>query len=198
MTTPTNSLFERQFRVDLRCSGKSMISQLCNADRGALQRALRVRRQRHACVQGGASSLGLRGHDHDCPHAGPRVTAGGAHLEERPHGAYPSFRLPVISHRCSCCRDSAQDQGTWRLQRLRLFLRPFVRDRLRFPSELYVMVTKAIEPGDTGSGFYRKKEPSLLITESIEPANGSGNSKLFHCTDLLSLTAVEQRQKDDK
>ena len=35
-----------------------MKSQLCSADRGALQRALRVRRQRHACVQGGASSLG--------------------------------------------------------------------------------------------------------------------------------------------
>ena len=31
----------------------------------------------------------LRGHDHDCPHAGPRVTAGGAQFEERPHGAYP-------------------------------------------------------------------------------------------------------------
>ena len=61
----------------------------------------------------------LRGHDHDCPHAGPRVTAGGEHLEERPHGAYPSCRLPVLSHRCSCCQDSAQDQGTWRLQRLR-------------------------------------------------------------------------------
>ena len=46
------------FRVNLRCSGKSMKSQLYSADRGALQRAPRVRRQRHACVQGGASSLG--------------------------------------------------------------------------------------------------------------------------------------------
>ena len=71
MTTLTNSPSESQvrtFRVDLRCSGKSMKSQLCSADRvnwlkpvtaqGALQRALRVRRQRHACLQGGASSLG--------------------------------------------------------------------------------------------------------------------------------------------
>ena len=42
-------------------------------------------------------------------------------------------------------------------------------------SAMYVMVTKAIEPGVTGSGFYR--EPSLLFTESTEPANGSGISK---------------------
>ena len=58
----------KAFRADLRCSGKSMKSQLCRADRvnwlkpvtaqGALQRALRVRRPRHACMQGGASSLG--------------------------------------------------------------------------------------------------------------------------------------------
>ena len=71
MTTPTNFHSELQvkaFRVDLRCSGKSMKSQLYSADRvnwskpatapGALQRALRVRRQRLACVQGRASSLG--------------------------------------------------------------------------------------------------------------------------------------------
>ena len=71
MTTPTKFPSESQvkaFRIDLRCSGKSMKSQLCSADREhwlkpitvqrALQRALRVRRQRHACVQGGASSLG--------------------------------------------------------------------------------------------------------------------------------------------
>ena len=126
MTTPTNFPSESQvkaFRVDLRCSGKSVKSQLCSADRvnwltpvtaqGALQRALRVGRQRHACVQGGASSLGCGVHDHDCPHAGPRVTAGGAHFEERPHGSYPSCRLPAISHRCSCRRESARVQGTW-------------------------------------------------------------------------------------
>ena len=72
MTTPTKFHSDPQvkaFRVDLRCSsGKSMKSQLYSADRvnwlkpvtapGALQRALRVRRQRHACVQGGASGLG--------------------------------------------------------------------------------------------------------------------------------------------
>ena len=68
MTTPTNFPQVKAFRVDLRCSGKSMKSQLCSADRenwlkpvtaqGALQRALRVRRQRHACMQGGTSSLG--------------------------------------------------------------------------------------------------------------------------------------------
>ena len=71
MTTQTNSPSEAQvkaFRVDMRCSGKSMKSQQCSADRvnwlkpvtaqGALQRARRIRRQRHACVQGGASSLG--------------------------------------------------------------------------------------------------------------------------------------------
>ena len=61
MTTLTNSPSELQvkaFRVDLRCSGKSMESKLYSADRGALQRARRIGRQRHACVQGGASSLG--------------------------------------------------------------------------------------------------------------------------------------------
>ena len=71
MTTPTNFPSEAQvkaFRVDLRCSGKSMKSQLCSVDRvnwlkpvtaqGALQRARRIGRQRHTCVQGGASSLG--------------------------------------------------------------------------------------------------------------------------------------------
>ena len=73
MTTPTKFPSESQvkaFRVDLRYSGKSMKPQLCNADRvnwlkpvtaqGALQRALRVRRQRHACMPGGASSLGCQ------------------------------------------------------------------------------------------------------------------------------------------
>ena len=60
MNTVTNSPSEshlKAFRVDLRCSGKSMKSQLCSAEREhwlkpiAVQRALRVRRQRHACNQ---------------------------------------------------------------------------------------------------------------------------------------------------
>ena len=57
MTTPTNFPSESQvkaFRVDLRCTGMSMKSQLYSADKGALH----LWRQRHACVQGGASSLG--------------------------------------------------------------------------------------------------------------------------------------------
>ena len=56
--TLTNSPSEphlKAFRVDLRCSGKSMKSQLCSAERKhwlkpiTVQRALRIRRQRHAC-----------------------------------------------------------------------------------------------------------------------------------------------------
>ena len=110
MMTLTNFSSEPQvkaFRVDLRCSGKSMKSQLYSADRekwlkpvtaqGALQRALRVRRQRHACVQGGASSLGCRGHDHDRPHAGPRVTAGGAH-DARNQFGLPVFFFSIVVH----------------------------------------------------------------------------------------------------
>ena len=58
MMTLTNFPSEPQlkaFRVDLRCSGKSMKSQLCSAEREhwlkpiTVQRAVRVRRQRHAC-----------------------------------------------------------------------------------------------------------------------------------------------------
>ena len=60
MNTLTNSPSEphlKAFRVDLRCSGKSMKSELCSAEREhwlksiTVQRALRVRRQRHACNQ---------------------------------------------------------------------------------------------------------------------------------------------------
>ena len=63
-TTGTNTLTNspsephlKAFRVDLRCNGKSMKSQLCGAEREhwlkpiTVQRALRVRRQRHACNQ---------------------------------------------------------------------------------------------------------------------------------------------------
>ena len=47
----------KAFRADLRCSGKLMKSQLCSAEREnwlkqvTVQRALRVRRQQHACNQ---------------------------------------------------------------------------------------------------------------------------------------------------
>ena len=47
----------KAFRVDLRCSAKSMKSQLRSAEREnwlkpvTVQRALRVKRQRHACNQ---------------------------------------------------------------------------------------------------------------------------------------------------
>ena len=60
MNTLTNSPSEphlKAFRVDLRCSGTSMKSQLRSAERElwlkpiTVQRALRVRRQRHACNQ---------------------------------------------------------------------------------------------------------------------------------------------------
>ena len=57
--TRTNTLppHLKAFRVDLRCSGKSMKSQLRSAEREhwlkpiTVQRALRVRSQRHACNQ---------------------------------------------------------------------------------------------------------------------------------------------------
>ena len=55
LTNFTSGLHLKAFRVDLRCSGKSMKSQLCSAEREhwlkpiTVQRALRVRRQRHAC-----------------------------------------------------------------------------------------------------------------------------------------------------
>ena len=60
MNTLTNSPSEphlKAFRVDLRCSGESMKSQLRSAEREhwlkpiTVQRALRVRRQGHACSQ---------------------------------------------------------------------------------------------------------------------------------------------------
>ena len=60
MNTLTNSPSVphlKAFRVDLRCSGESMKSQLRSAEREnwlkpvTVQRALRARRQRHACNQ---------------------------------------------------------------------------------------------------------------------------------------------------
>ena len=76
----------------MRCSGKSMISQLYSADRGALQRALQVRSQRHACVQGGASSLGcgvtMTARTGSSRHVRWRASRGSRDLATNVYGSY--------------------------------------------------------------------------------------------------------------
>ena len=123
-----------------------MKSQLYSADRvnwlkpvtaqGALQRALRVRRQRHACVQGGASSLGCgvtvmsaRTRGFASRPVARNLRNGRTVLTRR-----SVFLLFLIAVHAVGNLHVFKGPGDFNV--FGFFLRPFVLDRLRFPGEL--------------------------------------------------------------